>query len=122
MKSKRLFFAVFCALFVACGGKSGTTTPPSGQQVSAAVTKPADHAALSTTITKTSAGACAQDDVGLCGCLPEDAYFSEGDKVYDVVCCGEVGDTFTMHSCGDDATCDASGAMVVCDGAAAHGG
>lgn len=106
----------------ACGGgKSGTATLPSGQAVSAAAKKPADHAALSTTISKTAAGACTQEDVGLCGCLPEEAYFSEAEQIYDMVCCAEVGDAFTMHSCGDETTCDESGTMVVC-GMGAHGG
>jgi hypothetical protein len=103
----------------ACGSDKmqGKTTPPTGAQVSAAAKKPADHGALSTTIMQSSADACAADDVGLCGCLPEEAWYTDGTNVYDVICCEEVGNAFNMHACGEDSHCDDSGAMVVCTGA-----
>jgi hypothetical protein len=117
---KYVFLAI-ALLLPACGGdKTGSTTVPSGSVVSAAAKKPGDHSALGTTIMRSSSGACAQEDVGLCGCLPESAWYSDGTIVYDVICCEEVGDGFNLHSCGDN-DCEESGASVMCSGGG-HGG
>jgi len=98
------------------GGKSGRTTLPTAAQVSAAAKKPADHEAINITIVRAVAGACTAEDVGLCGCLPEAAWYTDGTNVYDVVCCEEVGDNFNLHACGADRDCDESGAVVECTG------
>jgi hypothetical protein len=118
---KHLFLAIALVLSACSGDKEGSTTLPSGSVVSAAAKKPGDHTALGTTISRSSSGACAQEDVGLCGCLPESGWYNDGTTVYDVICCEEVGDMFNLHSCGDN-DCEESGSSVMCSGGGGHGG
>jgi hypothetical protein len=95
-----------------CGGGP---TVPSGETVSSIARKPAG-AGLTTHPVKqeSSAQACGVLNVGNCGCLAPSAWYSDGNNIYDVVCCTAMGSAYSLYSCTDAYNCDDSGADVVC--------
>lgn len=99
-----------------CGGgatkSGGKTTKPGAADVT--VSKPGKVAGKTTT-GGSAPMACSAAEVGKCGCLDEEDWYTDGDEIYDVVCCEAVGDTYTLYACGDDFQCDDSGPELVCE-------